>query len=234
MFSPCRVITITTDFGHQGPFVATMKGRILSRAAGCSHHRRDARSTGLLACRGRLLAVAVIRILPGRNRASGRRRSGCRDQPGHHCRCRRRTCVPGARQWFAGAGCGSLKDLSDPPSGCGSCPQAFWSRNCRAPLSMVAIFLPRLALRLLRATLASASWVRPIRDIVPSWVDEPAVTAAPGGRRHHHDRSLRQPDHQYRCEPDRGLRPTGRPNRRPQLPAAAVPTGTFVQGSIWP
>lgn len=31
MFSPCGVITITTDFGHQGPFVATMKGRILSR-----------------------------------------------------------------------------------------------------------------------------------------------------------------------------------------------------------
>lgn len=30
MFSPCRVITITTDFGHQGPFVATMKGRILT------------------------------------------------------------------------------------------------------------------------------------------------------------------------------------------------------------
>ena len=30
MFSPCGVITITTDFGHQGPFVATMKGRILS------------------------------------------------------------------------------------------------------------------------------------------------------------------------------------------------------------
>lgn len=31
MFSPCGVITITTDFGHQGPFVATIKGRILSR-----------------------------------------------------------------------------------------------------------------------------------------------------------------------------------------------------------
>ena len=30
MFTPCRVITITTDFGHQGPFVATMKGRILT------------------------------------------------------------------------------------------------------------------------------------------------------------------------------------------------------------
>lgn len=30
-FSPCRVLTITTDFGHQGPFVATMKGRILTR-----------------------------------------------------------------------------------------------------------------------------------------------------------------------------------------------------------
>ena len=31
MFTPCGVITITTDFGHQGPFVATMKGRVLSR-----------------------------------------------------------------------------------------------------------------------------------------------------------------------------------------------------------
>jgi S-adenosylmethionine hydrolase len=30
MFSPCGVITITTDFGHQGPFVATMKGRMLA------------------------------------------------------------------------------------------------------------------------------------------------------------------------------------------------------------
>jgi S-adenosylmethionine hydrolase len=31
MISPSGVITITTDFGHQGPFVATMKGRILTR-----------------------------------------------------------------------------------------------------------------------------------------------------------------------------------------------------------
>ncbi len=30
MFTACGVITITTDFGHQGPFVATMKGRMLS------------------------------------------------------------------------------------------------------------------------------------------------------------------------------------------------------------
>ncbi|HEX5462401.1 MAG TPA: SAM-dependent chlorinase/fluorinase [Steroidobacteraceae bacterium] len=28
---PCGVITITTDFGHQGPFVGVMKGRILGR-----------------------------------------------------------------------------------------------------------------------------------------------------------------------------------------------------------
>jgi S-adenosylmethionine hydrolase len=33
MFSPCGVITITTDFGHQGPFVATMKGQILTHLA---------------------------------------------------------------------------------------------------------------------------------------------------------------------------------------------------------
>jgi S-adenosylmethionine hydrolase len=31
MFSPNRIVTITTDFGHQGPFVATMKGMILTR-----------------------------------------------------------------------------------------------------------------------------------------------------------------------------------------------------------
>jgi S-adenosylmethionine hydrolase len=30
-FNACGVVTITTDFGHQGPFVATMKGRIYSR-----------------------------------------------------------------------------------------------------------------------------------------------------------------------------------------------------------
>src|SRR5688572_24157358 len=35
-FQPCGVVTITTDFGHQGPFVATMKGRILA-------HMPDAR-----------------------------------------------------------------------------------------------------------------------------------------------------------------------------------------------
>lgn len=29
-FQPCGVITVTTDFGHQGPFAATMKGRILA------------------------------------------------------------------------------------------------------------------------------------------------------------------------------------------------------------
>lgn len=31
MFTPSGVITLTTDFGQQGPFVATMKGRILTR-----------------------------------------------------------------------------------------------------------------------------------------------------------------------------------------------------------
>jgi hypothetical protein len=30
-FKPCGVITLTTDFGHKGPFVATMKGTMLSR-----------------------------------------------------------------------------------------------------------------------------------------------------------------------------------------------------------
>ncbi len=30
-FKPCGIITLTTDFGHKGPFVATMKGVMLSR-----------------------------------------------------------------------------------------------------------------------------------------------------------------------------------------------------------
>jgi S-adenosylmethionine hydrolase len=33
-FSACGVVTITTDFGHQGPFVATMKGQVLGRFPG--------------------------------------------------------------------------------------------------------------------------------------------------------------------------------------------------------
>ena len=32
-FEPCGVITLTTDFGHKGPFVATMKGVMLSHLA---------------------------------------------------------------------------------------------------------------------------------------------------------------------------------------------------------
>ncbi len=32
-FKPCGVITVTTDFGHRGPFVGTMKGVIASRYA---------------------------------------------------------------------------------------------------------------------------------------------------------------------------------------------------------
>ena len=31
LFTACGVITLTTDFGAEGPFVATMKGRILTR-----------------------------------------------------------------------------------------------------------------------------------------------------------------------------------------------------------
>lgn len=33
-FKPCGVITLTTDFGPEGPFVAVMKGRILTRFPG--------------------------------------------------------------------------------------------------------------------------------------------------------------------------------------------------------
>jgi S-adenosylmethionine hydrolase len=33
-FEPCGVITLTTDFGHKGPYVASMKGVMLSRFAG--------------------------------------------------------------------------------------------------------------------------------------------------------------------------------------------------------
>lgn len=32
-FKPCGILTLTTDFGPQGPFVAVMKGRILGRYA---------------------------------------------------------------------------------------------------------------------------------------------------------------------------------------------------------
>ncbi len=35
-FSPCGVLTLTTDFGHKGPFIGTMKGQILRRLRSAS------------------------------------------------------------------------------------------------------------------------------------------------------------------------------------------------------
>jgi len=35
-FRPCGVLTLTTDFGHKGPFIGTMKGQILRRLPGAS------------------------------------------------------------------------------------------------------------------------------------------------------------------------------------------------------
>jgi S-adenosylmethionine hydrolase len=35
-FAPCGVLTLTTDFGHKGPFIGTMKGQILRRLPGAT------------------------------------------------------------------------------------------------------------------------------------------------------------------------------------------------------
>jgi S-adenosylmethionine hydrolase len=35
-FTPCGVLTLTTDFGHKGPFIGTMKGQILRRLPGAT------------------------------------------------------------------------------------------------------------------------------------------------------------------------------------------------------
>ena len=90
MFTACGVITITTDFGHQGPFVATMKGRILT-------HLPSARIIDVThevpvywpAEAGFWLARAYS-YFPERLRARRRRRSGRRNCARHHRRGRRR------------------------------------------------------------------------------------------------------------------------------------------------
>ena len=104
MFTACGVITITTDFGHQGPFVATMKGRMLAHHARGANHRRDARGAGVLAGGGGVLAGSRVSLLPDRVRARRRRRSWCRHVARHHRRRRGGARVPRAGQWTARAG----------------------------------------------------------------------------------------------------------------------------------
>ena len=62
-FRPSGVITLTTDIGHQGPFVASMKGIMLTRTPGRTHHRPHPQHFGALAGRGRFLARALLSSL---------------------------------------------------------------------------------------------------------------------------------------------------------------------------
>ena len=201
MFNACGVVTITTDFGHQGPFVATMKGRILSRLPDGAHHRchaRGARCTGRpkrdSGWRARMryfpagsVHVAVVDPGVGTNRdiiavvADG-------------------SSLPGAGQRLAGADRGARRSRSSIYRLDLAAARSRGS-SCRRPArrSMAATSSRRLP----------PNWppVGPIRpiwarnrpdDIVPSWVEDPAASGRPGQRRRHHDRPLRQPDHEYR------------------------------------
>ena len=143
MFTACGVITITTDFGHQGPFVATMKGRILARLPARANHRRHARGAGLLAGRGGLLAGARVRLFSGRLGACRRGRSGRRapratSSPSSRMATRssRRTTACWRLSWRERT---RLRDLpARPRAGDGAVPAAAgqrdfpWSRHFRA------------------------------------------------------------------------------------------------------
>jgi S-adenosylmethionine hydrolase len=113
--SPARasgVITITTDFGHQGPFVGVMKGCILSRFA-------DARIIDLTheivvhwpAEAGFWLARAFA-YFPRRHGARRGRRSGCGHFARHHHRHGRGPSIFCAGQWTARAHCRAPPDAT--------------------------------------------------------------------------------------------------------------------------
>ena len=140
---PSGVITITTDFGHQGPFVGVMKGVHPDALPRGEDHRSHPRDRRALAGRGGLLAGARVRVLPARDRPRRRGGSRRRDFAGDRGGLGAGPCLPRARQRPARAGRG-------PPPGCGSrsgSKRRSWrALACTgpAPLSMAGIFSPRL------------------------------------------------------------------------------------------
>ena len=177
MMKPSGVITITTDFGHQGPFVGVMKGVILSRLGRCAHRRSHARDPRALAGRGRLLAGARLPLFSPGHRAHRGGGPGRRHLTRHHRRDRRRALVPRAGQRAARAD-------RRPPPGChrscgsrlrGSRSSAF---TARAPHFMVGTSSRRSPRSWRRGAACPRTWASASDSVVPAWVDEPSVEHA--------------------------------------------------------
>ena len=197
----CGVITITTDFGHQGPFVATMKGRMLTRLP-------DARiidvthevpvywpaEAGFWLARSYAYfpqgSVHIAVVDPG----VGTSRDIIAVEADGHA--------------FLAPDNGLLAPIvarnapsPDLPPGC--CLRALARFKLPPPSATFHgrdIFAPIAAEIAAGRAQVRRIWGRQITDIVPSWVDDPTVDGGPGERRHHHDRPFRQPDHQHRAE----------------------------------
>ena len=221
MSRPSGVITITTDFGHQGPFVGVMKGRILSRMPAARiidltheivvHWPAEA---GFWLARAfayfpaGTVHVAVVDPGVGTSRDI--------------------IIVSAAEHFFVAPDNGLLAPLVARHPGAGivrlrpeglarigvhHASATFHGRDIFAPVSA--------ELAAGRCSPADLGETATADSVVPSWVDEPAVDRVERLRAHHHHRSFRQSHQQHRRGADRALPAAAGACRQPCFPAAA-------------
>ena len=190
-----------------------MKGQVLRQIPHGPARRSDAQSW-FWPCRGRLLARALVRVLPAGHGARGRRGSGV-GSSGTSPSSKPRASVPGARQRPAGP---RARAVSSTPI-----LRRLDRRPARIGDPRAERDLPRS-----RPSRPSASWplavapgaLGPVgRELVPGWLDSPSWLSG-AARGSGNSRSLRQPvDH-----PGRGSsRPGGDPGGTGRRPGNHAP-----------
>ena len=71
------ILTLTTDFGNEGPYVAAMKGVVLVMRPGRRSWTFRTRSPLKTCSKGRLCSADIVAAFPERDGPPRRGRSGC-------------------------------------------------------------------------------------------------------------------------------------------------------------
>ena len=177
-FSPSGVITLTTDFGHQDPFVGVMKGQVLRRFAGArlvdlTHEVRvhwPAEAGFWLGRSFRYFPTGTVHVAvvdPGVGSA------------------RDIAVVEAEGQVFLapdnGLLAGVLERLDDGPRSCAAWTRPScrpWASTARARRSMAATSSRRSPPSSRPGASSPLPWAPSVTELVPGWLDEPTV--APG------------------------------------------------------
>ncbi len=231
-FDASGVITLTSDFGLQDPFVGVMKGQILRRFPDGHDRRPDPRGARALAGRGWFLARAVVSLFPAGHRARRRGGSGRRRPARHRGRRGRRSPVPRAGQRVA---------------------RRAWSRRWRRPccgssptrlIASLGVDAPERDVSRSRHLRSRGRRARRGAGRTRTSSATASASSSPAGSRrrrkrggtHHrrgrHDRSLRQSDHEHRWHAAARARPRAGPGRRASRFRCAARTPTCAPATI--